>query len=225
MNLESLSLAGSLEYETIRHSVVRPPHGYPRPGTTSPSRIAALYDSLLQEMMQNVLIRPTFDVERETQRYLRLSDLLKEGRMTAPWGDFDVASDLPITSEVLESLQGRLEDPQQTPPSSSTNPFSAASDRVAPRTITLMDVARAHLKDSEEPFTTFYRLKLIVTITGKTVPIRRLGKLRPSRNSVELSAVWEKRTFRFREFLKQVEMELNRRDGTGGANRSEHRLN
>jgi hypothetical protein len=88
----------------------------------------------------------------------------------------------------------------------------------------------------------FYRLKLIVTITGKTVPIRRLGKLRPSRNSVELSAgeqvipyatssigsckiVWEKRTFRFREFLKQVEMELNRRDGTGGANRSEHRLN
>jgi hypothetical protein len=74
--------------------------------------------------------------------------------MTAPWGDFDVASDLPITAEVLESLQGRLEDPQQTPPSSSTNPFSAASDRVAPRTITLMDVARAHLKDSEEPFTT-----------------------------------------------------------------------
>jgi hypothetical protein len=34
-------------------------------------------DSLLQEMMQNVLIRPTFDVERETQRYLQLSDLLK----------------------------------------------------------------------------------------------------------------------------------------------------
>ena len=72
--------------------------------------------------------------------------------MTAPWGEFDVTSDLPITTGVLESLQGRLEDPQQTPPSA--NPFSATSDLVSPRTITLMDIAIAHLKDSEESFTT-----------------------------------------------------------------------
>ena len=97
-----LSSAGSEQYQTIRHCVVRPAHSDFAPSAILPRRIAALYDTLsggarstnllggtefrprepdpdrlLQEMMLSHLIRPTFNVTRETQRFLQFSDLLK----------------------------------------------------------------------------------------------------------------------------------------------------
>ena len=78
--------------------------------------------------------------------------------MAGPWEEFDVTSFLPIPSDVLAALQKRLEDPQQTP--YPHNPWSTTSDPVVPRVMTLVDLAIANLRDSEESFTTVSLLPL-----------------------------------------------------------------